>query len=150
MVVKVGEGERGSKRAGFQRIWIELSSGNNCMSSSCHGKPRQLCWRPPRLTANKLPSQAQEVMSGGRTPGLPELSAGWRKGVARCRNGAHWSDIKSPNKQKYNNTKSTETVELYYMSKLIISEENYLSVEKYTDCFVFGGLKNSLRRILFL
>lgn len=76
-VVRAGETE-GARRAGFQRIWIEFNSGirNNCMSSSCHGKPRQLCWRPPRLRANTLPSQAQEVMSRGRTPGLPLLPAG--------------------------------------------------------------------------
>lgn len=71
VVVRAGvcEGEGARKRAGFQRIWIEFNSGirNNCMSSSCHGKPRQLCWRPPSLTANTLPSQAQEVVPQGRT-----------------------------------------------------------------------------------
>lgn len=87
------EREGARKRAGFQRIWIEFNSGirNNCMSSSCHGKPRQLCWRPPRLTANTLPSQAQEVMSRGRTPGLPllpEVQVERMGRVVHCCNGA--------------------------------------------------------------
>lgn len=86
VVVQAGvcEGGRGGMQGGFQRIWIEFNSGirNNCMSSSCHRKPRQLCRRPPRPTANTLPSQAQEVMSQGRTPGLPLTScrAGGRDG----------------------------------------------------------------------
>lgn len=59
------------RRAGFQTIWIEFNSGicNNCMSLSCHGKPRQLCWRPLQLMASAHPSQAEEVKSQGRTQG---------------------------------------------------------------------------------
>lgn len=72
VVVRAGVCKQERETTRFQWIWIEFNSRilNNCMSSSCHGKPRQLCWRPPRLTASTLPSQAEEVMSRGRTPGL--------------------------------------------------------------------------------
>lgn len=121
------------------------------MSLSCHGKPRQLCWRPRRLMASTLPSQAEEVMSQGRTPGLTLFPSSQKKkkwveyfsvAMGFIRQNRHNTFILICRRAQLKHSRRKITNINKDAAEWTRCDENNFSVESNPACFVFKVRRN--------